>query len=277
MEFYNRLSQECPQLRTKLQASYLTETFEIAEVAAMSFDDLVSRLDRIWSDPRSDLVLKRLTNTDMTSSQQRAMFNAIRLLYHRSADLSPLYRHRSEKALYRLLHLLPLTLTRDFVCEYLRHKRAKIRQSAHRAYKSNGVDPSALHELLTQYMSRRKGSKNQEILHLIARCPEATERLDTSYLLSEIDSRYWRMRLLESMLCKNDEHFLKFSRLLPVQAVWAVARTSDPSHLPTVRDIFEHYSGDADVAAWCVWAFGRLGSRTDIDSCRRILRHFLSS
>lgn len=262
--------------RQVIRALELPMTLALAEVAALSFDELLQRLERIWTESESKLIIDRLVNMDLDISERAKILVAIQSLDSRSSTLALQHRRLIENSIFRLLRLIPLSISRDYVLECLRHGRATMRRAAYRAYRSNGVDPAALQFLLHQYKCRRKGSSGQEVLQLIARCPEAVDQLNVDYLLEEISEDYWRMRMLENLVSKNKIIPEVLRIKYPIEYIWAIVRSGNRMHLPFIRHFLNKHRNNADYARWCIWAFGRLGSQEDIELSRTIVESLVA-
>jgi hypothetical protein len=133
--------------------------------------------------------------------------------------------------LLRLVRALPSELAVRFAEPYVDHPRKGRRQWAYVALREKHISPEVARKCADSF--RRTG--DQEALMLIARNPECVLEVGPEFLLSNLNEKYWRARVLEALIGHDRTAALFWSRKYPLEFAHALGRTCDRSLLEPLR------------------------------------------
>lgn len=163
---------------------------------ALSADEILDTIEAEWERNRRLPLLDGLCERDLTEPQKARVVALIVSLIAHSESLPSGQRVTADRAVYRLLFRVDGLAASRLALEFLGHRRTFIRKAAYRFLKTHGVPPAKAAVLIEHH--RRTGS--QEPLQVLARSPLAVAAVNPRDLLALLDERYWRMRVLESLL-----------------------------------------------------------------------------
>lgn len=147
------------------------------------------------------------------------------------------------------------------------HRRKARRGWAYSALRDKRISKIIVGKLLQSFSTYG----DQEALHLIARNPEHVAELDSDMILSNIQDRYWRGRVVHALI--TSKSYLDFPEL-PFRI--CSRRRSQRGRI-SVGAVFLYQFArcgipiDLRVRAWKAGRAGRIGSLTQIH-CRKMAR-----
>jgi hypothetical protein len=219
---------------------------------------LVSRVASLWQDADPDGVIFRLSEMELTLEQGEALAAAVAHLAAEADALPSRQRARIDGFLRRLVFLLPTEHAARFVEGALKHKRQSRRRAAYKWLRRN---PRVL-DLVPALLRVHVDTGDQEPIVLIAREQAAVGQADVAVLLSGLTERYWRARVIESMLTLDRGKAISLAREFPVEFVHAVGRRRDHSLQSEIDSLYDEQKENPEFLCLYVWALGKLRSDT---------------
>jgi hypothetical protein len=232
--------------------------------AALGTDMALDLLEREWANARTLNYLDGLRDRDLRAPQKRRVVDLIRSVIGHSETLPSNQRVAADRAVYRLLHRVDGADAVALALECLAHRRTYVRKAAYRFFATRGVPPDQAHALI-EHADR---FESQEPLQVLARSPEAVTTVDGWLLMSLLDDRYWRMRILEAYLIVGKRIERRLAGGYPIEFVWASARQPSSASLPRLRALFREHRGDPEFVRWYIWALGKVGAARELKRIR---------
>jgi hypothetical protein len=265
-----RLSRE--RIQYLIALDRLPRSIVLAEIGVLPFGDLLDRLACIWTEDDPGLLIENVLKRELTDDQQVALLRVLEQLAVDADNLPPRDRQIADRAVYRILHTLPAPLAGPLARRCVGSKRSQQRRAAYRLYKFNGVDPTAVSAMLNDYRRR----PYQYILEVIAGDPQAVRRADPEFLLSELESCYWRTRVVQALIQEDRLKAESLAVQYPTEFLWASARERDETTLPQLRRLLDANKKDPEFVRWCLWAFSKLGSQPDVAMARSVAESLIA-
>lgn len=243
---------------------------EKARIACRVPHDVV---DRLVSDPlpswdEARLLTARLAEQDLSPDDlDRLRVRAVRL---EQLGAEP-GRHRGPlyTLLRRFLELLPREDRVPRLLSYLNSPRPQQRAMACGALR----DESLTREEVAAICSAVRTGQDGLTLVLAAR--HAT-RLSTEnaidLVLPRLDSAYWRSRVVEELLPRDDVDVAALARAWPLPVLWASARRQWRQYLPVVASMLPTVEEDWHTLPIVAWALGKLGAARELEELDRRMR-----
>ena len=160
----------------------------------------------------------------------------------------------ADRTLYRLLHKLPLELSCELVVQCIQSRRKLCRAAGYRALKVHGIPE----DLAAVLWGRHVETDDDEPLKLLACAPNVLDKLDVHELLRLLPEKYYRMRLIESLLIVHDARVDQLTLAYPVEFAWAAGRIGDIALVPTLRTLLSANKHEREFVRSCVWAFSKM-------------------
>ncbi len=185
-------------------------------------------------------------------------------LASRSENAPSAVKRKLDRAVLRLVRMLPSRLATPFAEPYIGHRRKTRREWAYSALRTKWIPRSMAIELVSIF--RRTG--DQEALELIARNPKRVPEVDPEFLLANIKERYWRGRVIEALLVHKRSVALALAVRYPFEFAHAVGRTADITLRDPLRDLFRTNFGDLEFLSIYAYALGKIGAREELQSLK---------
>ena len=297
----------------------LEKALGVANGQFVAFDDLIERLRTIWFDDNRQFVLERLEMHGEPNAIQQAQWNwgpPIRKLHStaqqdtlaralaeivRAAEtLSARDRDRADRAVSRLVRLLPVETAWSIVEPWVGDRRAFRSGVVVRVLLEHGVPENLASTIVEKY----RATLDFKVLGLISRNPHVAALLTEDdvlevlsvpefeweleplrtregsvdpFILRYRNSCYWKMRAIEAFLIggKVPSDVVAFGR--PMEFVWAVGRQFHRASLPIVRRVLEQKKTDPEFVWRCMLAFNRMGDSSDIAHVHLLAKSIVDS
>lgn len=251
----------------------LDRTIRFARVRCMPRQEVIERvltLDGL--DPEQlDAYAYRLTELNLTPAELRFVADSMTEIARKTEGASPEVKGLVDKALLRLVRVLPPTLAYRFARPYLDHKRKSRRKWAYATLRGRRISRSIANKLAKVF--RETGDR--AILGMLTRTPECVRLLGARFLIDSLkgkDEEHWRGRVLEMLLTYDRQGAIALAPQLPWEFTYAVGRSGDRSLLPVVRSLFTSNSKSGKFVMIYAWCLGKIGAREEIEALDRLLR-----
>jgi len=261
-------SPEIAAAHRESQFAELARTLDMAEIRCISFDQLLTRIEKLWDDESASQIVYRACQESFSDNQILALAESVRRLAYAAEDLPSSARSKALSAVKQILARMPMHIAGPIAEPWLTHKYKFRRELAYRIFRGTGVAAEVGPMLLAAF--HRSG--DQECLQLIARSPAAVAAVDVADLLALIEDDYWRMRIMEALLKTKGATGVSFRSLYPYEFAWAVGRNKDTALLPILVSLFDNHSNDLDFLSIYVWALGQLGAQDHLSRVRAYVR-----
>jgi hypothetical protein len=166
---------------------------------------------------------------------------------------------------------MPADIAAPIAEPWLEHKHKFRREMAYRIFRGAGVPPEFDPRLLAAF----KKNGDQQCLELVARYPAAVAATGHTVLAESITDKYWKMRVIQSLLISDVERGVSLSSAYRREFVWASGRQRDVTLLPILRGLFEANPGDLDFLSIYVWVLGQLGATDELSRMRQLISQLL--
>ncbi len=210
---------------------------------------------------------------ELTATEAEELAREVDSLATATEKLKSLDRSRADRRLIRLARALPRHQLFEHARRDLGHKRKLRRMGAYKALREVGVTK----ELAPKLVSLYETTHDQEPLELLARSPDAVQAVDVSWLISHIDEQYWRMRVIEALMLKEDERAMQFRTSHPHEFVHAAGRAGGKGFAPLLRELAHSHQSDWELLGLITWAFGAFGDRGGVAEMRRFFERELAA
>jgi hypothetical protein len=225
---------------------------------------LIERLPAILDDPDRDRILFRLAEVQLDAAEAAKLFEHIQTLADVWDQLPSRLKTRADGVLWRLIRSLPEPYQSKVGFSFLVHHRKRRRIAAYRILSQAELPLSALNHLVALYES----TSDEDLLHLIVRSAPLVAAFDEHYLLREIRSPYWQMRVIEALLKEAPERATSLASQYPRRFVHAVGRLQAAEHLPLLRQLFADNRHDTRLLGIYAWTIGRVGDTAALKEVR---------
>ncbi len=254
----------------------LRSTIELAELRCTPADELIGRLDSVLHHEYPADAINYLADYP---SDDLAITSQIADKLDYLVDVGMKRRgeegRRVDRALFRLIRLVPPPRARSLGTRLLEGPRVIHRRTGYRALRLCGLDRQLVKILLGLYAEHQ----DREALSLLAGfadelsagdCVQLLERSDTK---RDRDSRPSgaRARLIERLIVVDPALAMTVARKLPAETAWAIGRTRDPQRLSLLRSLYDDAHDDPWFVTFYVWAVGVIGSQADLEPARRLI------
>jgi hypothetical protein len=213
----------------------------------------------------------RLAELKLTPAELRFIAASMTEVARKTESASPEVKGIVDKALFRLLRLLPTTLANKFARPYLDHKRKGRRRWAYFTLRGERISQRNAGKLAKVF----RETKDKAILGSLTRTPECVHLLGARFLLDRLkgkDEAHWRGRVLECLLTYDRSEAIGLASQFPWEFLYAAGRSGDSSLLPIVQSLFKSTSATRDFVSIYAWCLGKLGANEEIDDLERFVR-----
>lgn len=262
-----------PDYKRELDLQQLGMTLSLAEIRCLTWTEIRPRLQSIWNDPQADEIILRVQEIELSKHDAAELAAEIGYLSATAERLHDRDRSRADRRLVRLSRGLPQSLLYEHALSELSHRRKLRRVGAYRVLRDIGVNSELAGKLVARYTETR----DQDVLRLIARSPDAVSAVDAEWLLSALDEQYWRMRVIEGLILTGDSRSGRFIYSHAREFVHAVGRTQAKHYAAAVRTLIPSQSADWELVSLVAWALGRLGERNGLAEIRELLDRELAA
>ena len=260
----NKLKREMGETKYRIMLAQIEiprikGTLNIARVRCLSFDTLIDQLKNII-EIDNPLIIDRLCELEFNSSQEKLLTRILNYLSTEGDKLPYKEKVRLDRYIRRLLKHISPAAAAIVAGEYFDHDRKGRRKIAYEVFRHVGLTRELSKRILEIYQKR----KDQDYLELIARFPIGILDIDYRYVLAELESKYWRARVIQSLLEKKVKDIQIIANKYPFEFVHAVGRTKDPVYLPIILSIFSDNKSDVEFLSIFTLCLGVLGAAEQI-------------
>jgi hypothetical protein len=265
-EFANR--PDLVAAHRQMQLAEIEHTIRLGEIRCLSFEVLLSRIERLWLDSAASELVFRLCEEDFSHNELHALGDAIRRLANVVENLPAATKSTMDRAIRRVLCRMPPEIACPIVEPWLEHKRKLRREIAYRVLRDVGVTTDVGPRLLAVFQR----TYDQDALKLIARNPGAAASSDADAVLEGLDEEYWRMRMLEALLSVDPDRASALKSRYPREFVWAIGRKKAFEFLPVIKALSDSLTPDLDFLSLYGWALGQLGASDNLQQLKETIR-----
>ena len=233
----------------------------------MTRDQLIDRVRRLWEYDDASAILKRIEELDWPREHAEVLAEAVGELATGGDSLKSKDKPRVDRALLRLVRVLPEEVTSGMLFEFVQHPRQPRRKIAWRALKDGPLSKSDAEKLL----ARAEEIGDSSLAVIVARREDLAAQFDPDRLLALMPDDYWRMRVLEVAVPSHPDCAPAWRDSHPREFLHAVGRIGNPEYLSLIRPLLQTHMEDLDFVSFYIWALGKLGAETDIDELEREL------
>lgn len=251
----------------------LDRTIRFARVRCMPRQELIERVldvDGLDCDAL-DAYAFRLTELGLMPREFRFLAASMTEIARKTESASPEVKRVADKALLRLVRLLPVGLADRFAQPYFDHKRKTRRKWAYATLRGKQLSRRTATKLAKVF--RETG--DTAILGFITRTPECVRLLGARFLLDRLkakDDKHWRGRVLQCLLSYDRDAAIALGPQFPWEFTYAVGRTGDRSLLGAIQPLFKSHSNSGSFLSIYAWALGKIGAENEIDVLERFVQ-----
>lgn len=261
------LSNPHDRWRVEVVLAEIDRAIGMAEVRLQPTKELVENLSRILDDPAWGRILYRLEEVQLTPEEADRLAEQVEALSESWEKLPSREKTRADGVLWRLLRALPEPHQSRIALRFLVHRRKRRRDAAYKILSKRDIPATLLDDLLVLYET----SGDEQFLQLIARNPKLVALADEHYLLEEIVTPYWQMRIIQGLLVEAPSRALPLASKHARRFVYAVGRLQASQHLPVLRRLFHENRGDTRFLGIYAWALGRMGDIPALNEVREAI------
>src|SRR5205085_284820 len=180
----------------------------------------------------------RIGELGLSTSEFEYLVRRMSELARETENAPPQKRSVVDKALLRLVRLLPKEFATRFSAPYLDHPLKTRRKWAYAALRDMPI--SELDAARVAAVYRKTG--DEDLVDFILKSPDCVRLLGADFLLQRFeaeDEDYRRGRVLQALLLYDREAALAISRKLPWEFAYAAGRSEDTTLVPAVRSLFK--------------------------------------
>jgi hypothetical protein len=247
----------------------LDRTIKFARLRCLPRQHIIEQVLNMDNDDL-DAYLYRLRELEPTISELEFIADAMTGLASKYESASPETKLKVDKALLRLIHLLPAELAYRFAEPYLDHPRKTRRKWAYAALRGKPLAGTAVEKFARVF----RELNDKATLPFITMNPQCVQALGADFLLrrlNEKDQGYFRARVLGALLSYDRVAAVALSHNYPWEFVYAAGRSGDKSLLLEVRGLFEANAQNGEFLSIYAWALGKLGADDDLNSLEQFV------
>jgi|SRR6266403_950180 len=251
----------------QIELNQLRRTIRYAGLRCLSPAEMISKiLDTTDEDDRSAYI-SRLLELSLNKPELDLLQGAMTTLVRQSEKAPSGLKRRLDRAVLRLVRMLPSRLATTFAGPYIGHRQKTRREWAYSALRTKRIPRRMARELVRVF--RRTG--DQEALELIARNPKHVPEVDPEFLLMNIKERYWRGRAMEALLVHKPFVALALAGRYPFEFAHAVGRTGDKAFRDPLCDLLQTNFGDLEFLSIYAYALGKIGASEKLESLKTLI------
>jgi hypothetical protein len=248
------------KFRYDMRISDLKKTLRYARIRCLAFEEILHRLERIWEYPEYSEVIAALGERELSILQEKKLVQVLIGLSQVGDQLDTKNKIKVDRTLARVSKLLSRKAACEVIVPFLDHRRKARRALVYQVLKSVPI-PAKIGQ---KFIDRHKQTGEDELLELVARSPEATLRVDARYLLSSISDKYWRARVLATLIGAEPQLAYKFAYVFPYEFVHAIGRVRHKEAINIMKRLFKKHRSDIEFLSIYAWCLGVLGARKDL-------------
>jgi hypothetical protein len=138
---------------------------------------------------------------------------------------------------------------------------------AYKILRRTQIPVTLLNDLFVLYET----TGDEQLLHLIARNRHLVAAANERYLLAEIITPYWQMRVIEALLVDAPSRAIALASEYPARFVYAVGRLEAAEHLPLLRQLFADNRADTRFLGIYAWSLGKVGDGPALSEIREAI------
>jgi hypothetical protein len=189
-----------------------------------------------------------------------------------SDDLTAQQAQWVDRAMLRLVPQLRGTAARELARTSLRSPRLLRRRAAWRYFTRQGSQRETIETLKQAHPERDKA-----FLEWLVVEPRLARFVELDLLLPQIDSYYWRARILATAIGVDRDAVVAISDLYPAEALTAIRWSNQSEDVAIVRDILKRHAHDVAVVTESIRAFATFQAFPDLDRALALGRDILRS
>ena len=224
-----------------------------------------------------DAYAYRLTELKLTPAEFRFLAESMTEIARKTESASPEVKNLVDKALLRLVRILPLTLANRFARPYLDHKRKGRRKWAYAILRKQNLRGQKVSRRTAGTLARIiQETGDTSILGILTRTPECVRLVGAGFLIDKLngkDEEHWRGRVLECLRTYDRDAAIALASKFPWEFTYAAGRSGDPTLLPVIRSLFESNSKSGKFVSIYAWCLGKIGADKEIDVLERFILH----
>lgn len=240
-----------------------------AYVRCLSTKELIDRVIGFDKGNQLSIYVYRLYEIELTDSDLKKLADAMGKLARRSENFPSRLKTIVDRALLRLLRLLPSQLAVQFAIPYLDHRRKSRRQWAYYAMRVVPIDSMLAAKLEKVYHE----TKDIEALKILVLNPDQVRKIGIDFLLRTFTDSYWRARVFEAALISDRPTALRLAGRYPIEFTHAVGRVEDPALIKPLKVLFKSNSRSSEFLSIYAYALGKLKAINEI----RMLEEYIST
>ncbi|ATY86011.1 hypothetical protein CVV65_14640 [Kyrpidia spormannii] len=228
-------------------------TLRMAEIRCLDASDIIPMVVSLWENPEKYMYCKRLIELELSDDEQRELINQFNELEKISNKLGSKQKMKIDRLIIRLSYALRGRVARDFFSKEVFHTRKIRRINAYKRLANLGLAKKLTSQLIKAFIH----NKDQEALELIARDSSAIKSVDYKFLIINLDSEYWRMRVIQSILDSTDID-ITFLEQYPWELIYSIGRKQSAEYKLLLKKVINDYNNDLRILGIAAWACGRL-------------------
>jgi hypothetical protein len=251
----------------QIVVNQLRRTIRYAGLRCLSPEEIISKiLDTTDEDDRSAYI-SRLLELRLNKPELNLLQRAMTTLIRRSENAPSALKRKLDRAVLRLVRMLPSRLATTFAGPYIGHRQKTRREWAYSALRAKRIPRRMARELVSVF--RRTG--DQEALELIARNPKRVPEIDPEFLLMNIKERYWRGRAIEALLVHKPSAAFTLAGRYPFEFAHAVGRIGDKTFRVPLCDLLHANFGDLEFLSIYAYALSKIGAKEELESLKTLV------
>ncbi len=263
----NEYNARLERAKTESALVALKRAIQDAHVRCLTRNEIIDLICSADTNDEGIDYIKRLQELTLTDRHFEYIVTRMNDLAVRSEHVSSKSKAKIDRTLLRLVRLLPSELASHFAEPFVNHRRKARRGWAYSALRDKRISKKIVGKLLQSFSTYG----DQEALHLIARNPEHVAELDSDMILTNIDDRYWRGRVVQALITHNRAKAISLSRIYPFEFAHAAGRSGDVSVLAPLRALFNKNSHDVEFLSIYAYALGKLAGSEELDHLERFM------
>ena len=234
----------------------LERTVEYAYIRCLSPVEIIKKITDLNQDDDPGGYIARLLELKLKESELSLLARSMTKLARRSEEAPPALKRKLDRVILRLVRILPPEVAAHFAAPYLDHRSKYQRFWAYSALRNKPIPQGMAEKLVNVF--RRTG--DEEALELIARNGERVLETDSEFLLANITEKYWRTRVIESLLIHQRPVALALASRYAFEFAHAAGRVGDRALRRTLRELLRTNCDDPNFLSIYAYALGKIGA-----------------
>lgn len=246
----------------------LGDSLRMAEIRCLSSEVILSMIPSLWNAPEQELIYRRILEINFSNQDIKKIVAMLTELDKKADQAKGKVKRTIDRSIMKISDVLNGTEARSYFINELKHSRKHRRNKAYKALRRIGIGSELSKILFDQFQNNR----DQEALELIARDKEAIQAVNIDILLDNIESEYWRMRVVESIIEQpvSEKMLLGVLKRYPWELIYAVGRTKQIKYLKHVKKVVNQHKSDLKILGIAAWTYGQLQARSELTKIREL-------